>query len=165
MAQLLKEFPDDVRIVYRQFPLIGSDPAHPFHDKAALATQASEAAGKQGKFWEMHDALLANQSDWASLDLAGFQSWLVTEAGNLKLDVAKFKTDLNSPELAALAQKAWDDNAAKGLSGTPTLVINGLPLTNFPLDFYSLETLIKLMKLEKSQFATCPEMTIDTSKQ
>jgi cyclophilin family peptidyl-prolyl cis-trans isomerase len=159
LEQLLEKYPEDVRFVYRHFPLIS------IHDKAALATQASEAAGKQGKFWEMHDLLLSKQSDWSELDVAGFQTWLLTEAESLKLDVPKFKTDLNSPELVDLAQNAWDDNGAKGLGGTPTLVMNGLPLTNFPLDFYSLSTLIELMKLEKSQFPTCPEMGIDPTKQ
>lgn len=165
MAQLLKEFPDDVRFVYRHLPLIGDDPTDPFHDKAALATQATEAAGLQGKFWEMHDILFERQAEWAALDVSGFQGWLVEAAGELELDTARFKTDLTSPELVALAQKAWEDNVAKGLASTPTVVINGLPLTNFPLDFYNLSTLIRLMKLQESQFPTCPEMAIDMSKQ
>jgi len=49
MEQLLKTYPNDLRFVYRQYPLIGT-PESPFHDKAALATQASEAADRQGKF-------------------------------------------------------------------------------------------------------------------
>ena len=71
MEQLLKDYPNDLRFVYRQFPLIGT-PESPFHDKAALSTQASEAAGKQGKFWEMHDVLFENQADWSTLSVADF---------------------------------------------------------------------------------------------
>lgn len=165
MAQLLQAYPDDVRFVYRHLPLIGDDPANPFHDKAALAAQATEAAGLQGKFWEMHDLLFERQSEWSALDVAGFQDWLVEAAGELELDAVKFGTDLTSPVLAELAQKAWDEGAAKGLASTPTVVINGLPLTNYPLDFYSLTTLIELLKLQQSQFPTCPEMDIDMGKQ
>ena len=69
MAQLLEKYPDDVRFVYRHLPLIGDDPANPFHDKAALATQATEAAGLQGKFWDMHDLLFERQAEWSALDV------------------------------------------------------------------------------------------------
>ena len=69
MEQLLKEFPNDLRFVYRQYPLIGT-PESPFHDKAALATQATEAAGKQGKFWEMHDVVFNNQAEWSALSVS-----------------------------------------------------------------------------------------------
>lgn len=165
MAQLLQAYPDDVRFVYRHLPLIGDDPANPFHDKAALAAQATEAAGLQGKFWEMHDLLFERQAEWTALDVPGFQSWLFEAAGELALDETRFKTDLTSPELVELAQKAWTDNSANGLSSTPTLVMNSIPLTNMPLDFYSLSTLIKLFKLQETQFPTCPDMTIDMSKQ
>ena len=58
MVQLLQKYPNDVRFIYRHFPLDS------IHDKAKLGTQAAEAAGcadEQGKFWEMHDRLFANQ--------------------------------------------------------------------------------------------------------
>src|SRR5512136_1310024 len=107
MEQLLKKFPNDLRFVYRQLPLIGT-PESPFHDKAALATQATEAAGKQGKFWEMHDVLFNNQSDWAAMTPANFQQWLIDQAPKLGLDVSQFTTDLTSPELVSFAQSAWE---------------------------------------------------------
>ena len=62
LAQLQTKYPKDLRIVYRHFPLSNDD-------KAALATQAAEAAGIQGKFWEMHDLLLDQQKDWAGLSV------------------------------------------------------------------------------------------------
>jgi cyclophilin family peptidyl-prolyl cis-trans isomerase len=165
MEQLLKEFPNDLRFVYRQYPLIGT-PEKPFHDKAALATQASEAAGKQGKFWEMHDALFTNQADWSVLSVSDFQQWLVTKAGELNLDVNKFTTDLTSTELVNLAQKAWDDGQKMQLQGTPSLFINGETWPgNVAMNLGNIESVIKLTLMEDRQFTQCPPMTIDPTKQ
>src|SRR5512139_3032258 len=115
MEQLLDEFPNDLRFVYRHFPLIGT-PEQPLHDKAALSTQAAEAAGKQGKFWEMHDLLFTQQADWSALSVIDFQQWLIQKAGELNLDLQKFTTDLTSEELVNLAQKAWLDGQNIGLT-------------------------------------------------
>ncbi len=165
MEQLLNEFPNDLRYVYRQLPLIGT-PDAPFHDKAALATQASEAAGKQGKFWEMNKALFDNQSDWASLSVADFQQWLISEAGKLNLDVDKFTTDLTSPEMVTLAQNAWDNANKIGISSTPTLIVNGKVWpSNVQMSTYNIAAVIRLTMLEDKQFTQCPPMTIDPTKQ
>lgn len=165
MEQLLKEFPNDLRFVYRQFPLIGT-PESPFHDKAALATQASEAAGKQGKFWDMYDVLFSNQSAWSGMTVTDFQKWLDQQAGSLNLDVVKFTADLNSTELMNLAQYAWDNAQKMGLSGTPTLVVNGKVWpSNVPMSAENIGTVIKLTLLEDRQFTQCPPMTIDPTRQ
>jgi cyclophilin family peptidyl-prolyl cis-trans isomerase len=165
MEQLLQEFPNDLRFVYRNFPLIGT-PDAPFHDKAALATQAAEAAGKQGKFWEMHDLLFNNQADWVAMTPADFQQWLIDQAATLDLDVAKFTADLTSPELVALAQKAWDDGTAMGLTGTPSLFVNANAWpSNVALNAANLSSVIKLTLLEDRQFTECPPFTIDPTKQ
>jgi cyclophilin family peptidyl-prolyl cis-trans isomerase len=165
MEQLLKEFPIDLRFVYRQYPLIGT-PEQPFHDKAALATQASEAAGRQGKFWEMHDALFNNQAEWLTLSVSDFQQWLITKAGDLNLDVNKFTTDLTSTELVNLAQKAWDDGQKMKLQGTPSLFINGETWPgNVAMNAGNIANVIKLTLMEDRQFTQCPPMTIDPTKQ
>ena len=165
MEQLLKEFPNDLRFVYRQYPLIGT-PEQPYHDKAALATQASEAAGKQGKFWEMHDVLFNNQAEWSALAVSDFQQWLITKAGELNLDVSKFTTDLTSPELVNMAQKAWDDGQKMKLQGTPSLFINGETWpSNVAMNAGNITSVIKLTMLEDRQFTQCPPMTIDPTKQ
>jgi cyclophilin family peptidyl-prolyl cis-trans isomerase len=165
MEQLLKEFPNDVRFVYRQFPLIGT-PESPFHDKAALATQASEAAEKQGKFWEMHDLLFNKQSDWSGLSVTDFQQWLVQQAGELDLDVQKFTSDLTSDELFTLAQNAWDNGKEIGLTGTPSLLVNDQAWpSNVEMNATNLSTVIQLTMLEDRQFTECPPMTIDPTKQ
>ena len=66
LAQLRKDFPEDLRVVFRHLPLMGT-PEAPFHDKAAISAQAAQAAGAQGKFWEMHDLLFSRQADWAGM--------------------------------------------------------------------------------------------------
>jgi cyclophilin family peptidyl-prolyl cis-trans isomerase len=165
LEQLLKEFPDDLRLVYRQFPLIGT-PESPFHDKAALATQASEAAGKQGKFWQMHDLLFTNQADWAGMTVTNFQQWLIQQAGDLGLDVDKFTSDLNSTDLVNLAQSDWDNNRKIGLTGTPTLLVNGeLWPGNVPMIVNNIASVIKLTLLEERQYTQCPPLTINPTRQ
>jgi len=165
MERLLKEFPNDLRYVYRQLPLIGT-PDSPFHDKAALATQASEAAGKQGKFWEMNTVLFTNQADWAPLTVSGFQQWLVEQAGKLNLDVDKFTTDLTSDELRALAQNAWDQGSKLGITSTPTIVVNDKVWpSNVQMSEYNFSSIIRLTMLEDRQFTQCPAMTINPTRQ
>jgi len=165
MEQLLKEFPNDLRFVYRQLPLIGT-PESPFHDKAALATQASEAAGKQGKFWEMHDLLFTRQSEWSTLSVTDFRQWLIQRAGELDLDVDKFTTDLTSTELVNLAQNAWDNAQKIGLTGTPILLVNGQVWPgNVAMNAGNLASVIQLTILEDHQFTECPPMTTDPTKQ
>jgi cyclophilin family peptidyl-prolyl cis-trans isomerase len=165
MEQLLKTYPNDLRFVYRQYPLIGT-PESIFHDKAALATQASEAAGKQGKFWEMHDVLFNRQADWSNLTVTDFQQWLIQQAGELNLNVEKFTSDLTSDELVNLAQNAWDNGQKMGLRGTPSLLFNGHPWSsNVPMSATNLIKTIQLTLLEDQQFTQCPPMTIDPTKQ
>jgi cyclophilin family peptidyl-prolyl cis-trans isomerase len=165
MEQLLKDFPNDLRFVYRHYPLIGT-PESPFHDKAALATQATEAAGMQGMFWEMHDALFNKQAEWATLSVSDFQQWLIQQASEIKLDKDKFTSDLTSTELVAFAQKAWADGQEMNFSGTPTLIINDQAWpSGVSMDSGNIATVIKLTLLEDRQFTQCPSMTIDMTKQ
>jgi len=165
MEQLLKEFPTELRFVYRHYPLIGT-PESPFHDKAALSTQAAEAAGKQGKFWEMHDLLFNQQSDWSALTVSDFQQWLIQKAGELDLDMEKFTTDLTSDELTTQAQAAWDNAQKMGLTSTPTLLVNERAWpSNVAMSAFNLAAVIRLTMLEDSQFTECPPMTVDPTKQ
>jgi len=160
LALLQSEYPKDVRVVYRHFPLIS------IHNKAALAAQAAEAAGLQGKFWEMHDLLFERQQDWAPLSVEQFQDWLVAGASGLGLDKDKFSADMLSQPIVDKAQAAWDHGVQIGLPGTPFLLVNGdIWPNNLPLNKGNIEALIKLKLLEPRQFSECPPMTIDASKQ
>lgn len=157
LAQLEERYPDDLRVVYRHFPLVG------IHDKAALATQAAEAAGAQGEFWAMHDLLFERQGEWNVLSLEDFQGWLAERAAELDLDVEQFNADLVSDENQALAQAAWETNRDIGLPGTPFVLING-NYYDGPRDYGSMEIILKLLLLEEMQFTECPPQIIDPLK-
>lgn len=158
LAQLQVDNPEDVRIVYRHFPLIS------IHDKAALATQASEAAGLQGKFWEMHDLLFEQQQEWSGLSVDEYKSWLSERAQELGLDASQFEKDLDSDATAAIAQEGWDAGVAANLPGTPFLLINGQYYSG-PTDYGSLESILRVIQLGDRQFTECPPMAIDPAKQ
>jgi cyclophilin family peptidyl-prolyl cis-trans isomerase len=165
LAQIQNNYPDTIRHAFRHNPLIG-DPENPFHDKAALAAQASEAAGQQGMFWEMHDLLFEEQRNWEILEVDIFQVWLIDQAEDLGLDQDQFAADLLDEENAARIQKAWDDNAAIGLTFTPLLIINGQVWpNNLPMNYENIEAIIQLSMLEDEQYTECPPFTIDPLKQ
>lgn len=159
LAQLEVEFPENLRVVYRHFPLAS------IHDKALLATQAAEAAGLQKLFWEMHDYLYSNQGEWSSLSVAEFETWLVDVAApSIGLDAGLFETDLNSENLVAFANQTWEFGQQIGLPGTPFMVLNGSPYQG-PVDSASIQRILSLMELKDIQFTECPPMKIDPLKQ
>jgi protein-disulfide isomerase len=113
---LLSEYKDDVKFVYRQFPL-------PMHQHAKAAAYAAEAAGAQGKFFEMYDALFQNQKDWEnSKDV----NKIFEEYANvIGLDVEKFKQDIADKKFEEKVQKDINDGNALGVNSTPTFFLNG----------------------------------------
>ena len=111
LKQVEDTYKDKVRLVFKQMPL-------PFHDKAPLAAEAALAANEQGKFWEYHDKLFANQQ---ALDRPALEKY----AEEVGLNVAKFKAGLDSGKWK---QQVADDSklgASVGATGTPTFFING----------------------------------------
>ena len=109
----MQKYPKDVRIGFRQQPL-------PFHNHAMEAAEASMAANAQGKFWEMHDKMFANQG---ALDRVSLERY-ATELG---LDMNRFKADLdgNRYKSAVEADKTYGMGLPGGGMGTPTFFING----------------------------------------
>lgn len=157
LAQLVKKYPQDVRLVYRHFPLPG-------HDKALRATQASEAAGLQGKFWEMHDGLFDEFARWAIMPPAEFDTFVISLAQKIGLDVEKFQSDYASQKMIDKALALQQEAISKGLGGTPYMLINGRPY-NGPRDIDSLSAIVRLYQLDARQYSSCPPMTIDVKKQ
>lgn len=104
---------DPLRMVFRNFPLAT---AHPF---AQVAAEAAEAAGSQGKFWEMHRQLFENQ---AALDMES----LIRYAANIGLDVHVFVTELENHKYADRVRADFVGGAKSGVNGTPTFFINGV---------------------------------------
>lgn len=122
LKQLKEDFGDKMQFVYRHFPLKN------IHDNAVLAASAAEAAGKQGKFWEMHDILFERQSDWAESDKG--EELMTGYADELKLNPEQFKTDLNSGEINDKVEKAYAEATTAGITSTPTFFLNGERLQN-----------------------------------
>jgi Na+/H+ antiporter NhaA len=111
IRELLADY-GDVHYVWRHLPLTD------VHPHAQLAAEGSEAAARQGKFWEMHDLLLAHQGALTAKDLVGY-------AGELGLDTDKFTADLRRHAGAAKVASDVDSADLSGVSGTPTFFING----------------------------------------
>lgn len=111
VKQVIKEYGDKVLFVYRHFPLVAS------HQYALKAAEASEAAGEQGKFWEYHDTLFANQENLKEDDLKNY-------AKELGLDMAKFEEALNSGKFKEKVTSDMDDGEGLGVRSTPTFFIN-----------------------------------------
>jgi len=155
LKALLDQYPDDVRIVYRHFPLAS------IHDKAILATQASEAAGLQNEdgFWAMHDLLYDTQLVWSELSVEDFGLWLVDMAGEIGLDQEQFNTDLFSEEITINAEATWVDGQQLGIPGTPYIKINAL--YEVQADPQMLTSIVEMIKLEDQQFSECPPVTVD----
>ncbi len=115
--QLADEFKDKIAVVYRHFPLKS------IHRNAEPAALAAESAGRQGKFWEMHNALFDNQKEWS--DKINSSEYFIKYAGGLNIDVDKFKTDLSSQELKNKVKNDLASAEENNLDHTPTFFLNG----------------------------------------
>src|SRR6185436_13836335 len=114
LKQIEDQYGGKVRIAFKHQPL-------PFHQNARPAAMAAMAAQEQGKFWEMHDKLFANQQ---ALDRASLEKY----AQEIGLDMGKFKAALDSNKFDAQITKDSNEGAAIGANGTPTFFINGRQL-------------------------------------
>jgi Na+/H+ antiporter NhaA len=112
VRELLSEHGEDVLFVFRHLPLTD------VHAHAQMAAEASEAAGAQGKFWEMHDLLLAHQDELEPMDLVGY-------AEQLGLDVPRFRDELRRRIYAPRVAEDVADAEASQVTGTPTFFVNG----------------------------------------
>lgn len=155
MAQLMELFPNEVRLVMRHFPI-------PSHTLSLLATQAAESAGLQGKFWEYSDYLYAHQQDWAVMDLASFETYLVEKSVELGLDKDKFSQDLKSDAMVKKAQDASDEAIQLGISYTPFIVVNGRILQEGELQ--NLGVIIHLLLTSEDGYKECPPTVVDPTK-
>ena len=111
LNEVVKAFPKDVRLVFKQFPLDN-------HSQAAIAAEASLAAHAQGKFWEMHDRIFANPR---SLTEENLIAW----ARELGLDSTRFAAELKAHKYQALVNREIREGIEAGVQGTPTVFLNG----------------------------------------
>ncbi len=110
---LLAEFDTNLRFAYRHFPLIE---IHPFAEPAA---EAAEAAGAQGKYWQMHDLLFQHSP---RLDAAN----LLAIAAEIDLDSERFRDDLATHRQLPHVRADIESGTASGVRGTPTFFVNGV---------------------------------------
>ncbi len=135
-----REFGTRLRVIFRQFPLV------PTHPHALAAARAAEAAGLQGKFWEMHDLLYENQKAWhAAFDVRPiFEGY----AGRIGLDLVRFRRDVNSEIVERRVFLDGKRAHALGVKGTPTVFLNGREV---PFESLAPEKLRVLLNRELSR--------------
>ncbi len=122
VKQLLQAEGDKIQFAYRHFPL------REIHANAELAAEAAEAAGRQGKFWEMYDFLFENQKDWSEVNNA--RDFFIKYAESLNLNPDQFKTDLKSKEVSDRVENDYQSGLESGVEATPTFFLNGVKIEN-----------------------------------
>jgi protein-disulfide isomerase len=121
VKEMLAAHPDRIRLVLRYAP---------FHQNSDYVVALLEAAGKQGKYWETLEALLAAQDDWVvNHAVQPERVWRHLEG--LGLDLAQLRTDMNSPDIASLIAQDMADVNTLNINKTPEFFVNGKPLPSF----------------------------------
>lgn len=111
LDQVIEKYPRDVKVVFKNYPIKS-------HENAREAALAALAAGEQGRFWEMHDLLFEHHRN-----LSGEK--IIDLAGELKLDMEKFRKDMKSDKINKMLQTDVRDARRANVTGTPTVFING----------------------------------------
>ena len=117
LKKIEAEFGDKLKVIFRELPLL------PMHEHALMAAQAAEAAGLQGKFWEMHDLLYENQAKW--VEAKDLMPLFADYAKQIGINPDQFMKDLNGE---TVAQRIFQDGKRAnsfGLKGTPSFFVNG----------------------------------------
>ena len=126
LKDMEKEFGSQIRVIFREFPLAQT------HQHAIAAARAAEAAGMQGKFWEMHDMLFTNQRNWK--DAFDARPTFEDYAVKVGLDLQRYRRDVASKEVEQRIALDGRRANAMGVSGTPTVFMNGreVPFESLP---------------------------------
>jgi protein-disulfide isomerase len=133
IKQLLTDFSGKINFVFRNFPLTQ-------HVNAPISSQTAEAAGLQGKFWQMHDKLYESTNDWSAS--ADAKSIFVGYAQNLELDMNKFNVDIDSQSIKDKIKNDVNDGNSVNLSETPTFYLNGVKIVNLTGNYANFKKII-----------------------
>jgi protein-disulfide isomerase len=125
VKRLLKEKGEDLHFVFRNFPL------REIHPHAYVAAITAEAAGKQDKFWQMHDLIFENQN---KLNI----NFLFSLAEGLDLELAQFAKDSKSEEVQNKIEMDFESGIRSGVNGTPTFFLNGSRVLTYDETYESL---------------------------
>ena len=131
VKRLLKEKGNELHFVFRNFPL------RSIHPHAYISATSAEAAGKQGKFWEMHDLIFENQDKLNT-------NYLLSLAEDIGLDLVQFAQDLKSKKILDKTEKDFESGIRSGVNGTPTFFLNGYPLLTYDGTYESLLDAVQL---------------------
>ncbi|MFT7615244.1 MAG: protein-disulfide isomerase [Candidatus Woesearchaeota archaeon] len=115
--QFVEDYSDEVKFIYRHLPLKN------IHKNANIAAIASEAAAKQGMFWEMHDTLFEKQDEWGTLGSP--KTIFASYAKELGMNVDQFKIDMADDAAAAIVEHQYQSAVKFGVGSTPTFYYNG----------------------------------------
>jgi protein-disulfide isomerase len=135
LEQVLERYPDDVKIVFKNFPLRN----HKFAMKASTAALAAES---QGKFWEFHDLLFKNYNKLNDQKIREI-------ALGLGLDQTEFNKKMKDPKITAMIRQDVQEGGQAGVRGTPTVFINGRRLNDRSLKGFQAAIDKELQKLSK----------------
>ncbi|MDP3901660.1 MAG: thioredoxin domain-containing protein [bacterium] len=116
VERLIEEYGDNFQFVYRHFPL-------PQHANAKPAAYAAEAAGRQGKFWEMYSLIFESQSNWSNSK--NIEQILIGFAGSLELDLNQFTEDYKSEAIKIKVEQDYQSGLMARVNSTPTFFLNG----------------------------------------
>ncbi len=157
VVRLLDVHGDNLRVVYRHFPLSS------IHPRAVLASEAAEAAGAQGAFWEMHYHLFETQAEWVYAGDDQVIDLLTGYAEELGLDAEQFRGALENHTYQETVLAEYQQAADMQLSGTPTFIVNGrlYPTNQWGLSYQGLDAFIQLALLEPQQYTEAPPQVID----
>ena len=137
VQRLLMELGSEVRFVFRHFPL------REIHAQALPAALSAEAAGKQGKFWQMHDLLFKHQDRFQEKTL------FIDLAKELGLDLDRFLIDRMGDEIARKVEKDFDGGIYSGVNRTPTFFANESKVYAYDGTYDSLLTTIELFRVDR----------------
>lgn len=141
LKQAQKEYGDRLSVTFRHFPLLK------IHRRALDAARAAEAAGLQGRFWEMHDSLYADRFIW--IGAGDTRAALVLCASHLELDLEKFKKDMDSEEVSKRIAADRERADSLELTRTPGVFVNGDQVTTAPVTIEVLRAAIDAALGEK----------------
>jgi cyclophilin family peptidyl-prolyl cis-trans isomerase len=152
---------DNIRILYRHLPLIS------IHDKAVITAEATEAAGAQGKFWEMHDLLYERQQEWTGLSEDTVKTRLIEYAAELELDTKRFIQELNEGVYREKILADYEEYSQYGQMGTPTYVVNNIfyPTQQLGLQPILIDAFIGMVLLAPDQYTEVPPQVIDPEEE
>ncbi len=155
LKEIMDAYGDQIRFEYHHFPLIS------IHPSAELAARASEAAGAQGKFWEMHDILFERQTSWSQN--INPKNQFISYAEELGLDNEAFNRHLNSKTVREAVQNEMREGRTLELNSTPTFFLNGKKMEITTFDDFKKQIEVAIGVIAPDELDTTPATDVEFS--